>query len=145
MKKLKSPIVLNKTVDFDTFKKYVEILKNLGVKTPWEQAPSLFEGRKNTKDFYNFYSAEFPFLSIHSGASNIIYWNLFKKSGTCNSFEDMLFALVEPEFTPVNVILNTEHLAIIERDCVKVGCQKFSFESIANLAKEVEKVKKLTE
>jgi hypothetical protein len=48
----------------------------------------------------------------------------------------------KPKWEPAKVALNDTHVAVVNRDHVSVGCQKFSFESIILLYDVVQSVKK---
>lgn len=48
----------------------------------------------------------------------------------------------EPFFKPISVRLNDNHTAVVYESYVQVGCQKFRFEAILDLATEVGKVVK---
>lgn len=38
-----------------------------------------------------------------------------------------------PKWEPIKVSLNSTHTAVVKKDCVEVGCQKFSFNCIHQL------------
>lgn len=46
-----------------------------------------------------------------------------------------------PKFKPISMNLNNEYEAVINKDHVKVGCQKFSFSAVLALAEAVQEVK----